>query len=155
MGLTLAQSLLLAAAVALLAMMLYSHLGQPHRALCGYWAGDEEFKAEAGLADIILWVEPAERSVFGAPTHPAFLVASTEEGVVCSQPCAVSVDLGRGFWGRDAYEAPAALAFDEPAEAVWPAAVTLTLRPADGTLAVRDGDTLYALFRKVSVDPPI
>lgn len=149
------RSLLCAAVVVLLVVLLATHLGEGPRRLSGFWVGEPGFLEEAGLVDAYLYVAPAKGlgAKVGYTSHDAFLVLATAQGLVCNQALRVSPSFGPGLWRRDTLDARARLEFSDPDEL--PAALAepapgdfhVRLEP-EGALALHAGGKLLAYFTK-------
>jgi len=130
---------LLLAAVIVLALCLFSHLGAPGRALEGFWSADSGFLGRAGLRSMHLYLGAPE-----AGEYPGYLVMATDAGLVCNQAVTLWPGLGPGVWRRDAYRGAGVLELSEPGAA--PAALAeaaprleVVVSPREGSLVLGDG----------------
>lgn len=152
--------LLCALAAVLLVLLIWAFAGSAasrryQNYLGGVWVGDPSFLRTADASDFMLFVGPEEGS--GRPGYIRIVDSSGE--VVASQALTLRVSQGPGRWGpalrsalagsRDALTFTASLEFDEVVpEAPIPGAVSLSVSLLEGTLAIFDGQKVYAFLEK-------
>lgn len=149
-------SAVLALVVVLLLVLLATHLGEAPRHLEGFWVGEESFLRQSGLEDMYLYVGRAPggflSALGGRSNYDAFLVMVGEnEGLICNQALQLTARFGWGLCRRDVYTARVRAVADDAATCPLLAgdpALTLTLSPTKGTLALDDGGKVLAVFTK-------
>lgn len=125
------------------------------RGLAGFWSGDPTFLDEAGLAQMYLYVAPADRRPGRRWGRQGFLYIADKSGAeVCNQGVELSYGAAPRRWasafkchfaGAASYQIPAvAVSYDE--HAAMPEAVRLGFDPAEGTLALFTADKVYAFL---------
>lgn len=117
--------------------------------LTGMWVGDPAFLRKAGLSDMQLYISPRA----GSQRRQGYLImADAGRNLVANQ--AFDLTMPGGGWRRglaghfcpqDPRSLPAVLDFDGDFELI-PSDVVLTT--ADGSLALHDGERLYAFLWK-------
>jgi hypothetical protein len=138
----------LAIVVILLVICLWSHLGDARRSMGGFWDGESDFLADSDLTHMYLQIEPGSLKGLAAPMgraeYEAWLVMSTEDGLICNQGLTIALNLGHSFQRKDSYKGTATLTFDDPETAPWPSEVEVVVSPCAGTLAIHNNEDLLA-----------
>lgn len=148
-----ARSLLALVVVAVLVILALSRprARDLEAALTGFWAGDPEFMAEAGLSDLYLYLAPASGQ--GERQRQGYLVMAGDGRVLSNQGVEVSYSDG---WGRAwsalkgsivAAAAPfyriRGVAFSYSEEAAMPPALDLLYDAGRGTLTLHSGEKVW------------
>lgn len=114
--------------------------------LSGVWVGDSTFLEKSSLRDIQLFIAP------GGSSRSAYLIMTDTEGnFISNQPITISLS------GVDGYKTMFATSNDESViradveydvHDVMPSELTMKLSLLNGTLALHDGDKIYAFLVK-------
>lgn len=140
-------SLSLAIIVALLVVAAFTVAEARRQAdyLGGFWAGEDDFLAEAELVEMRMFVGPPEGGA-----RRGHLLMANGAGVVADEPFTLTVRASPAAELRSALgcvaRRHATLEFDT--DGPMPSELRLTVSMADGTLTLFDSERVFALFTK-------
>lgn len=103
-------------AVVLLVVLLACNVGDGRRGLEGFWSGEPDFAADAGLAEVYLYIDAGRRGVSPRNSYPSYLVMTNDDGVICNQKITVTATTGYGLRRKAAYSYAGQISFEDPEE---------------------------------------